>query len=42
MITLCDEGTPGGPVWLWGGCGAAVKMQVRVVFFNVMRMIIRT
>ena len=24
------------------GCGAAVKMQVRVVFFNVMRMIMRT
>ena len=22
MITLCDEGTPGGPVWLWGGVGA--------------------
>ena len=21
MITLCDEGTPGGPVWLWGGVG---------------------
>ena len=19
MITLCDEGTPGGPAWLWGG-----------------------
>ena len=19
MITLCDEGTPGGPPWLWGG-----------------------
>ena len=22
MITLCDEGTPGGPAWLWGGVGA--------------------
>ena len=22
MITLCDEGTPGGPEWLWGGLGA--------------------
>ena len=22
MITLCDEGTPGGPGWLWGGVGA--------------------
>ena len=21
MITLSDEGTPGGPVWLWGGVG---------------------
>ena len=21
MITLYDEGTPGGPVWLWGGVG---------------------
>ena len=21
MITLCDEGTPGGPVWLSGGVG---------------------
>ena len=19
MITLCDEGTTGGPAWLWGG-----------------------
>lgn len=24
------------------GCGAQVKMQIRVVFFNVMRMIMRT
>ena len=22
MIALCDEGTPGGPAWLWGGVGA--------------------
>ena len=22
MITLCDEGNPGGPAWLWGGVGA--------------------